>query len=70
MAVNLMLRNNGGGDVVVDLIDSYGGNFSAEIMAGMSQNHALMEDSEVMLNGESVHHVSLDDEGQEIVIAE
>lgn len=70
MAVNLMLKNNSGAEVTVDLIDGYGGNFTATIEAGMSQNHALMEGREISVNGQVIHTVQSEDEGKEIIIAE
>lgn len=70
MAVNVMLKNNSGSEVTAELIDGYGGNFSATIDAGMSQNHSLMEGREIIVNGNTVYTVQTDDEGKEIVIAE
>lgn len=64
-----MLKNNSGETVNVEMIDQYGGNFSSPIDAGMSQNHSLMEDSNVVINGNTVHVVSTEDEGMEIVVA-
>ncbi len=70
MAVNLILKNNSGNAVKVELIDQYGGNFSATIESGMAQNHALLENSELIVEGTSVHVVVPEDENMEIVVAE
>lgn len=70
MAVNLILKNNSGSEVKVEMIDMYGGNFSTTIAPGMAQNQALKEDSEIIVSGNSVHKVSSVDENMEVVIAE
>ncbi len=70
MAVNLLLKNNSGNAVNASLIDQYGGNYSATIEGGMAQNHALLENSEVIVEGISVHVVVPEDENMEIVVAE
>ena len=55
--------------VQVELIDQYGGNFSASIDGGMSQNHTLKVNSEIKVGGNTVHVVASGDEGKEIVVA-
>ncbi len=68
-AVNLILKNNSSSTVEVELIDQYGGNFTASIDAGMSQNQTLQDGSEVKVSGHPVHVVKTGDDGKEIVIA-
>ena len=53
----------------VALIDPYGGNFTATIDAGTSQNQTLKAQSEVKIGETTVHVVSPSDEGLEIAIA-
>jgi hypothetical protein len=69
-SVNVMLKNNSSVTVEVALVDQYGGNFSASVDGGMSQNHALKTDSEIKVGEAVIHVVKSDDEGKEIVIAE
>jgi hypothetical protein len=68
-AVNLILKNNGSSAVEVALIDQYGGNFSANIDAGMASNQTLKNASEIRANGSVVHVVSDADEGKEVLIS-
>lgn len=68
-AVNLILKNNSSGNVDVELIDQYGGNFSASINAGMGSSQTLKAGSKVKINGNTVHVVTAGDEGKEIDIA-
>ena len=68
-AVNVILKNNSSAVVEVELVDQYGGNFTASIDAGMSQNHTLKANSEVKIGGNSVHVVVTGDEGKEVVVA-
>ena len=68
-AVNVMLKNGSSSTVQVELIDQYGGNFSASIDGGMSQNHTLKVNSEIKVGGNTVHVVASGDEGKEIVVA-
>ena len=68
-AVNVILKNASSAAVEVELIDQYGGNFTANIDAGMSQNHALKANSEIKVGGKKVHVVVPGDEGKEIVVA-
>ena len=67
--VNVILRNDSDGGVEAELIDQYGGNFTATIDAGMSQNQTLQAGSEIKVGGVAVHAVTAADEGREIVIA-
>ena len=69
-AVNLMLKNNSGSSVDVGLVDQYGGNFTASIDAGTSQNQTLKAQSEIKIGETVVHVVAPADEGAEIVVAE
>ena len=68
-AVNVILKNNSSSGVDVELVDQYGGNFTAAIDGGMSQNHTLKAGSEVKVNGAAVHVVAKRDEGREVVVA-
>ena len=68
-AVNLILKNDSDASVDVALVDQYGGNFTATIDGGTSQNQTLQPQSEIKIGESVVHVVSPDDEGQEIVIA-
>ena len=67
--VNLILKNDSGSSVDVALIDQYGGNFTATIGGGTSQNQTLKAQSEIKIAETTVHVVSPSDEGQEITIA-
>ena len=67
--VNVILKNDSGSSVDVALVDQYGGNFTATVDAGTSQNQTLQAQSEIIVAETSVHVVSPDDEGREIVIA-
>ncbi len=69
-AVSVILKNASSSSVDVELIDQYGGNFTATIDAGMSQNHTLKVGSDVMVGGSSVHVVAAGDDGKEIVVAQ
>ena len=69
-AVNLMLKNDSGASVDVGLVDQYGGNFTASIDAGTSQNQTLQAQSEMKIGETVVHVVVPADEGAEIVVAE
>ena len=68
-AVNLILKNDSDSSVDVALVDQYGGNFTATIDGGTSQNQTLQPQSEIKIGESVVHVVSPDDEGQEIMIA-
>ena len=68
-AVNVILKNSSSASVEVELIDQYGGNFTATIDSGMSQNQTLKVGSEVKVSGSVVHVASAGDEGEEIVVA-
>ncbi len=70
MSVNLILKNNLSSPVEVELVDIYGGNFLANIDGEMSQNHTVLEGSEIIVNGNVICVVALEDEGKEIVVAE
>ena len=67
--VNLILKNDSGSSVDVSLVDQYGGNFTATIDGGTSQNQTLQPQSEIKIGESVVHVVAPADEGQEIVIA-
>ena len=67
--VNVILKNDSGASVDVALVDQYGGNFTATVDAGTSQNQTLQAQSEIQVAETTVHVVSPDDEGQEIIIA-
>lgn len=68
-AVNVILKNESSSTVVVELIDQYGGNFTASIDGGMSQNHTVKNGSQVKINGAVVHVIKSGDEGQIVVVA-
>ncbi|MFH2123605.1 MAG: hypothetical protein ABIJ50_09020 [Pseudomonadota bacterium] len=68
--MNVLLKNNSSAAVDVELIDQYGGNFTATIDGGMSQNQSLQSSSQIKVGGNVIYKVSTNDEGQEIVIAE
>lgn len=67
--VNLILKNESSSAVEVALIDQYGGNFTATIDAGTSQNQTLKAKSEIKIADKVVHVAMPGDEGKEIVIA-
>lgn len=67
--VSVILKNKSSASVTVELIDQYGGNFTATIDAGMSQSHTLKANSEIKVGGNTVHVVAPGDEGKEIVVA-
>lgn len=69
-AVHVILKNDSSSSVDVELIDQYGGNFSASIDGGMASNQTLKVDSDIVVNGSSVHRVASSDESQEIVVAQ
>lgn len=68
-AVNLILKNDSGSSVDVELIDQYGGNFTATVDGNTSQNQTLQSGSEIKIGGTAVHVVAPADEGMEILIA-
>ena len=67
--VNLILKNDSGSSVDMALIDPYGGNFTATIDGGTSQNQTLKAQSEIKIGETTVHVVTPSDEGLEIIIA-
>lgn len=67
--VNLILKNDSSSSVEVALIDQYGGNFTATIDAGTSQNQTLKVKSEIKIADKVVHVAMPQDEGKEIRIA-
>ncbi len=68
-AVSVILKNNASASVTVELIDQYGGNFTATIDAGMSQSHTLKANSAIKVDGNTVHVVVPEDAGKEIGVA-
>lgn len=68
-AVNLMLKNDSSSAVQVEMIDQYGGNFTATIEPNTSQNQTLKVQSEIKVGGNSVHMVTAQDEGKVITVA-
>ena len=68
--VNVILKNDSGASVDVALVDQYGGNFTATVDAGTSQNQTLQAQSEIKIGETVVHVVVPADEGAEIVVAE
>ena len=68
-AVSLILKNNSSQPVELALIDQYGGNFTATIDAGMSQNQTLQLKSPIKIGEVVVHIVLPEDEGKEVIIA-
>ena len=68
-AVSVILKNDSGSSVDVELVDQYGGNFTATIEPGPSQNQTLQVGSKIKIGGTTVHEVTAEDEGKEIVIA-
>ncbi len=68
-ALNVILKNNSSSSIDVELIDQYGGNFTASVDAGMGSSQTLKTDSEIKVRGATVHVLTSTDEGKEIVIA-
>ncbi|MCW5203986.1 hypothetical protein VU13_04615 [Desulfobulbus sp. US5] len=68
-AVNVILKNNSSATIEVELIDQYGGNFTATIEAGTSQNQTLKVDSEMKVKDGTTRSVTAADEGKEVSIA-
>ncbi|MCI5141256.1 MAG: hypothetical protein D3909_05920 [Candidatus Electrothrix sp. ATG1] len=68
-AVNVILKNNSSAAIEVELIDQYGGNFTATIEAGTSQNQTLKVDSEMKVKDGATRKVTTKDEGKEVTIA-
>ena len=68
-AVSLILKNNSASSVTVELIDQYGGNFTATVEPGTSQNQTLKVNSEVKIGEVPVHVVVPADEGMEVIVA-
>ena len=68
-AVNVILKNNSSAAIEVELIDQYGGNFTATIDASTSQNQTLKSDSEMKVKDGATRKVTADDEGKEVSIA-
>ena len=67
--VNVILKNDSDGSVDVACVDQYGGNFTATIDGGTSQNQTLKPQSEIKIGETVIHVVTPADEGQEILIA-
>ena len=68
-AVNVILKNNSSSAIEVELVDQYGGNFTAIIEPGTSQNQTLKMDSEIKVKDGSTRSVTSDDEGKEVTLA-
>ena len=68
-AVNVILKNNSSAAIEVELIDQYGGNFTATIEPGTSQNQALKTDSEMKVKDGNTRKVTAEDEGKEVTLA-
>lgn len=68
-AVSVILKNDSGSSVEVELVDQYGGNFTVTVEPGTSQNQTLQAGSKIKIGGNTVHEVTAEDEGKEIVIA-
>lgn len=67
--VNVILKNNSSAAIEVELIDQYGGNFTATIDASTSQNQTLKVDSEMKVKDGATRKVTADDEGKEVTLA-
>lgn len=68
-AVNVILKNNSSAAIEVELIDQYGGNFTATIEPGTSQNQALKADSDMKVKDGKTRKVTAEDEGKEVTLA-
>jgi hypothetical protein len=68
-AVNVILKNNSSAAIEVELIDQYGGNFTATIEPGTSQNQTLKADSEMKVKDGSTRKVTAEDEVKEVTLA-
>lgn len=66
--VNLMLKNESGGGVQVEMIDQYGGNVSVTIEPGTSQNHTVKLYSVIKVDGNTILKATAKDEGREVVV--
>ena len=68
-AVNVILKNNSSAAIEVELIDRYGGNFTATLEPGTSHNQTLKADSEMKVKDGNTRKVTAEDEGKEVVLA-
>ena len=68
-AVNVILKNNSSAAIEVELIDQYGGNFTATIEPGTSQNQTLKADTEMKVKDGNTRKVTAEDEGKEVTLA-
>jgi hypothetical protein len=68
-AVNVILKNNSSAAIEVELIDQYGGNFTATIEPGTSQNQALKADTDMKVKDGKTRKVTAEDEGKELMLA-
>ena len=68
-AVNVILKNNSSTAIEVELVDQDGGNFTATIEPGTSQNQTLKADSEMKVKDGTTRLVTVEDEGKEVTIA-
>ena len=68
-AVNVILKNNSSAAIEVELVDQYGGNFTATIEPGTSQNQTLKVDSEMKVKDGATRSVTAEDEGKEVTLA-
>jgi hypothetical protein len=66
--VSLILKNESGGGVQVEMIDPYGGNVTVTIDSGTSQNHTVKLNSAVKVDGNTVLKATAKDEGREVVV--
>ena len=68
-AVNVILKNNSSAAIEVELVDQYGGNFTATIEPGTSQNQTLKADTEMKVKDGNTRKVTAEDEGKEVTLA-
>jgi hypothetical protein len=66
--VNIILKNDSGGGVQVEMLDQYGGNVTVTVEPGTSQNHAVKLNSAVKAGGKTVLKATAKDEGKEVVV--
>lgn len=66
--VNIILKNDSGGGVQVEMLDQYGGNVTVTVEPGTSQNHAVKLNNTIKTNGKTVLKATTKDEGKEVVV--
>lgn len=66
--VNIILKNDSGGGVQVEMLDQYGGNVTVTVEPGTSQNHTVKLNSAIKAGGKTVLKATAKDEGKEVVV--